>query len=56
MLRLDLTSEPCWLDLGHDVRLRVAPLTTALMVAARSDAPSRRCPPPRPTRRAGWAR
>jgi hypothetical protein len=30
--------EPTWLDLGHGVRLRVAPLTTALMVAARSDA------------------
>ena len=37
MLRLDLTAEPRWLDLGHGVRLRVAPLTTALMVAARSD-------------------
>ena len=44
MLRLDLTSEPRWLDLGHGVRLRAAPLTTALMVASRSDpAPSRRC-------------
>ena len=38
MLRLDLTAEPRWLDLRHGVRLRVAPLTTALMVAARSDA------------------
>ena len=38
MLRLDLTSEPRWLDLGHGVRLRVTPLTTALMVASRSDA------------------
>ena len=38
MLRLDLTTEPRWLDLGHGVRLCVAPLTTALMVAARSDA------------------
>ena len=37
MLELDLTAEPRWLDLGHGVRLRVAPLTTALMVAARSD-------------------
>jgi hypothetical protein len=37
MLRLDLTVEPRWLDLAHGVRLRVAPLTTALMVAARSD-------------------
>jgi hypothetical protein len=37
MLRLDLTSEPRWLDLGHGVRLRLAPLTTPLMVAARAD-------------------
>jgi hypothetical protein len=37
MLRLDLTSEPRWLELGHRVRLRLAPLTTALMVAARAD-------------------
>ena len=37
MLRLDLASEPRWLDLGHGVRLRVAPLSTALMVSARSD-------------------
>ena len=38
MLKLDLTAEPRWLDLGHGVHLRVLPLTTALMVAARSDA------------------
>ena len=38
MLRLDLTAEPHWLDLAPGVRLRVLPLTTALMVAARSDA------------------
>jgi hypothetical protein len=38
MLRLDLTAEPRWLDRGHGVRLSVAPLTTALMVASRSDA------------------
>ena len=37
MLRLDLASEPRWLDLGHGARLRLAPLTTALMVAARAD-------------------
>ena len=37
MLKLDLTAEPRWLDLGHGVRLRTAPLTTALMVAARND-------------------
>jgi hypothetical protein len=37
MIRLDLSREPRWLDLGHDVRLRVGPLTTALMAAARGD-------------------
>lgn len=38
MIRLDLSREPSWLDLGHGVRLHVLPLTTALMVASRSDA------------------
>lgn len=38
MIRLDLSREPGWLDLGHGVRLSVLPLTTALMVASRSDA------------------
>ncbi|MBK5911468.1 hypothetical protein CCR85_08185 [Rhodothalassium salexigens] len=37
MIRLNLSREPQWLDLGHDVRVRVAPLTTGLMAAARSD-------------------
>jgi len=37
MLRLNLSTEPRWLDLGHCVRLLVAPLTTAIMLAARSD-------------------
>ncbi len=37
MIRLDLSREPRWLDLGHGVRLRVAPLTTSFMAAARSD-------------------
>jgi hypothetical protein len=37
MIRLDLISEPRWLDLGHGVRIRLGPLTTALMVAARAD-------------------
>lgn len=36
MLRLNLAREPYWLDLGLGVRVRVEPLTTALM-AARSD-------------------
>ena len=35
MIRLDLKREPHWLDLGHGVRLRVKPCTTALMMAAR---------------------
>ncbi|MFN3615315.1 MAG: hypothetical protein ACK4WC_12270 [Rubrimonas sp.] len=37
MLRLNLARAPFWLDLGLGVRVRVEPLTTALMVAARSD-------------------
>jgi hypothetical protein len=37
MLRLNLSNEPKWLDLGHGVRLLVEPLTTAVMLAARSD-------------------
>lgn len=37
MIRLDLKSEPFWLDLPAGVRLRVRPLTTGLMAAARAD-------------------
>ncbi len=37
MLKLNLSNEPVWLDLGHGVRVRLLPLTTALMVAARND-------------------
>ena len=37
MLRLKLSTEPRWLDLGHGVRQLVEPLTTAIMLAARSD-------------------
>lgn len=37
MLRLNLSTEPQWLDLGHGVRLFVEPITTAIMLAARSD-------------------
>ncbi len=37
MLKLNLSNEPDWLDLGHGVRVFLAPLTTAMMVAARSD-------------------
>jgi hypothetical protein len=37
MLKLNLSNEPTWIDLGHGVRIRLLPLTTALMVAARND-------------------
>ena len=37
MIRLQLSPDPQWLDLGHGVRLQLLPLTTALMVATRSD-------------------
>ena len=37
MLTLDLTNEPRWHDLTPGVRVRLRPLTTALMVATRSD-------------------
>ncbi|GAA0306522.1 hypothetical protein [Rhodovulum strictum] len=37
MLTLDLTNAPRWLDLLPGVRLKLRPLTTALMVSARAD-------------------
>jgi hypothetical protein len=37
MIRINLSPEPQWLDLGHGVRLLLLPLTTALMVATRAD-------------------
>jgi hypothetical protein len=37
MLTLDLTSAPRWHDLAPGVRVQLRPLTTALMVATRSD-------------------
>ena len=37
MLRLTISNEPSWLDLSHGVRLLVEPLSTAVMMAARSD-------------------
>ena len=37
MIRLNLTATPEWLDLAPGLRLLVGPLTTALMVSARSD-------------------
>jgi len=44
MLRLNLAREPHWLALCLGVRVRVEPLTTALMVAARSDPSVRTLP------------
>jgi hypothetical protein len=38
MLRLNLTNEAQWLDLGHGIEIQVAPMTTALMMAARKAA------------------
>ena len=37
MLTLDLTNAPRWHDLAPSVRVHLRPLTTALMVATRSD-------------------
>ncbi len=37
MIRLNLTATPQWLDLAPGLRLLVGPLTTALMVSARTD-------------------
>jgi hypothetical protein len=45
MLTLDLTNAPHWLDLLPGVRLKLRPLTTALMVSARSDATIQALPP-----------
>lgn len=35
MIRLNLKREDHWLDLGHGVRVKVHPATTALVMAAR---------------------
>ena len=45
MLTLDLTNEPRWLDLLPGVRLKLRPLTTALMVSARADPAVETMPP-----------
>jgi hypothetical protein len=37
MLKLDLSSDPRWIDLTPSVRVKVKPLTSALMLAARHD-------------------
>lgn len=41
MLTLDIPTEPRWLDLPDGVRLRVRPVTTAVMQAAQSGAARR---------------
>jgi hypothetical protein len=41
MIRLNLEKQPYWLDVADGVRLRVAPLTSAIMAAA-STAPAMR--------------
>lgn len=38
MIRLNLVRDPVWLDLGHDVRVLVPPLTTGMIAAARDTA------------------
>jgi hypothetical protein len=45
MLTLDLTNAPRWLDLLPGVRLKLRPLTTALMVSARADLAVEALPP-----------
>ena len=37
MLRLNLSREPEWLELAPGLRLLLAPMSTALMMAARAD-------------------
>jgi hypothetical protein len=37
MLKLDLSTDPRWLELSPGVRVRLLPLTTALMVTTRND-------------------
>lgn len=37
MLRINLASEPRWIDLGHGVRVEVVPLTSGLVAAANAD-------------------
>jgi hypothetical protein len=44
MITLDLTNAPRWLDLLPGVRLKLRPLTTALMVSRAPIRPSRPCP------------
>lgn len=41
MLRLNLAREASWLDIALGVRVKVEPLTTAIMIAARRPAEGR---------------
>lgn len=45
MLRLDVSSAPRWLDMGHGVRLLVRPAGVSLVAAARRDPEVRACLP-----------
>lgn len=38
MIRLNLSTEPRWIDLLPGLRVKAAPVTTAIMASARSDA------------------
>lgn len=38
MIRLNLSTDPKWIDLLPGVRLQIAPVTTAVMASARADA------------------
>lgn len=37
MLRLNLSRDPKWIDLGHDVRVLTLPLTSAILISLRGD-------------------
>ena len=37
MLKLNLSSDPRWVDLAGSVRIKARPLTSAMMLAARND-------------------
>jgi hypothetical protein len=37
MIRLNLSAEPKWLDLGHGVRALALPLTSAVLISLRGD-------------------
>lgn len=45
MLRLNLATEPRWIDLGHGVRVEVVPLTSGLVAAANADEEVTSLPP-----------